>query len=83
MPRVAHDVLVAHALAVGLGDEADAQRMGGEPLGALDLEPGHPASVRQYPAHRIGVQRCTPICPALLMLRNSGPALRLATSCQA
>ena len=31
VPGVAHDVLVAHAFAVGLGDEADAQRMRAEP----------------------------------------------------
>src|ERR1700692_2394297 len=32
MPRVAHDVLVAHPLVIGLGDEADAQRMRAQPL---------------------------------------------------
>jgi hypothetical protein len=32
MPRVAHDVLVAHALVVGLGDEAAPQGGGAQPV---------------------------------------------------
>jgi hypothetical protein len=37
---VAHHVRVAHALAVSLGDEADAQRVRAQPLKLVDLEPG-------------------------------------------
>jgi hypothetical protein len=33
---VAHDIFVAHALVVGRGDEADAQRMGAQPVEAFD-----------------------------------------------
>ena len=35
MPRVAHDVLVARALGIGLGDEADPQRVRAQPVEPL------------------------------------------------
>ena len=36
MAGVAHDVLIAHALAIGFGDEADAQRMRAQPVEPVD-----------------------------------------------
>ena len=84
MPRVAHDVLVAHALAIRLGDEADAQRMRAQPVEALD-SPARPCATRCARIRRTasGCSAASPIRPPVLMRRNSGPAWRLATACQA
>src|ERR1700679_4167188 len=38
---VAHDVFVAHAFVVGLGDEADAQRVCAEPAEPAHHDPSH------------------------------------------
>ena len=57
MAGVAHDVLVAHAVGVGLGDEADAQRVCAEPLKALQFQSRHPDAIGQNVAHRVRMQR--------------------------
>ncbi len=68
---------------VGLGDEADSQRMRRQPLVAVTLEARHASPLRQDLAHRIRMQGGPADLPPLLMRRNGGPALRLATACQA
>ena len=77
------DVLVADAFVVGLGDEADAQRMRAQTIKSVDTEPGHADAVCQDSPNGIGMQRAGPMRSPVLMRRNSGPALRLATACQA
>src|ERR1700733_15851283 len=57
VPCVAHDVLVANAFVVGLGDEADAQRMRAQTIKPVDAEPGHIDALCQDSPNRIGMQR--------------------------
>ena len=54
---MAHNVFVAHTLVVGLGDEADAQRMRAEPVEPVDHNPGHGDAMGEDLPHRIGMQR--------------------------
>ena len=53
----AHDILIAYALVIGFGDEADAQRVGAEPIKPVQRQPGHPHPVRQDAPNRVRVQR--------------------------
>ena len=57
MAGVAHDVLVADALVIGCGDEADAQRVGAEAIEPLHGDPGHLDATGKNPAHGVGMQR--------------------------
>ncbi len=55
-----HDLFVAGAGDVGLGDEARAQTMRAQPLAGCDLQAGNAGPLGEDEAHRVGVQRPPP-----------------------